>query len=80
MKLIRGVYCMYTLYKDKGGGVKKDKDILVYKFRPKKTGFNMYAEYNTTAINFPCITTLKTIKFASKMNSIINSVTSVGND
>ena len=64
----------------RGGGVKKDKDILVYKFRPEKTGFIMYAEYNTTAINFPCITILKTIKFASKMNSIINSVTSVGND
>ena len=31
-----------------------DTSILVYKFRPKRTGFNMYA----TAINFPSIITL----------------------
>ena len=31
-----------------------DASILVYKFRPERTGFNMYA----TAINFPCIKTL----------------------
>jgi len=30
------------------------KSILVYKFRPERTGFNMHA----TAINFPCIITL----------------------
>ena len=36
-----------------------DASILVYKFRPERTGFNMYAEYtSTTAINFPCISTL----------------------
>ena len=34
-----------------------DASILVYKFRPERTGFNMYTEY-TTAINFPCTNTL----------------------
>ena len=31
-----------------------DTSILVYKFRPKRTGFRVYA----AAINFPCIITL----------------------
>ena len=38
-----------------------DASILVYKFRPERTGFPMYAEeYSvyTTTINFPCIRTL----------------------
>ena len=36
-----------------------DASILVYKFRPERTGFNMYAEYTrATAINFPCIINL----------------------
>ena len=41
---------------------KFDASILVYKFCPKRTGFKMYAEYTlyTTAINFPCITPLRT--------------------
>ena len=34
-----------------------DASILVYKFRPERTGFNMYAVY-ATAINFSCIITL----------------------
>ena len=33
-----------------------DASILVYKFRPERTGFNMYAEYKQHAINFCCIT------------------------
>ena len=32
--------------------------ILVYKFRPERTGFNMYRKVYATAINFPCIITL----------------------
>ena len=36
-----------------------DASILVYKFRPERTGFNMYAgRVYATAINFPCIITL----------------------
>ena len=35
-----------------------DASILVYKFRPEWTGFNVYAEYTQLKINFPCITTL----------------------
>ena len=35
-----------------------DASILVYKFRPKRTGFNMYAEYTRTQLTFlalhPC--------------------------
>ena len=34
-----------------------ETSILVYKFRPERTGFNVYAKY-TTANNFPCITPL----------------------
>ena len=38
-----------------------DAPILVYKFRPERTGFNMYADSqsNTTAIHFPSISTLQ---------------------
>ena len=35
-----------------------DASILVYKFSPERTGFNMDAEYTQTAINCPCIITL----------------------
>jgi len=36
-----------------------EASFLVYKFRPERTGFNMYARrVNATAINFPCITFL----------------------
>ena len=35
-----------------------DASILVYKFRPKRTGFNFLRNVYTTAINFPCITFL----------------------
>ena len=31
---------------------------IVHKFRPERTGFNMYAEIYATAITFPCIITL----------------------
>ena len=41
-----------------------DESILVYKFRPERTGFNMYAEYTPTAINFPCIITLRSTKIS----------------
>ena len=37
---------------------KLNASILVYKFRPERTGFNMYAELYATAINFACIKTL----------------------
>ena len=33
--------------------------ILVYKFRPKRTGFNMYARVYATAINCPFITFIR---------------------
>ena len=37
-----------------------DASILVYKFRPERTGFNMYAEYTQPQLTFlalvPCIT------------------------
>ena len=29
-----------------------DASILVYKFRPKRTGFNMYAEYTRPQLTF----------------------------
>ena len=36
-----------------------DASILVYKFRPERTGFNMYAEYTRLQLTFlallPCI-------------------------
>ena len=36
-----------------------DASILVYKFRPERTGFNMYAEYTQLQLNFlalnPCV-------------------------
>ena len=40
-----------------------DASILVYKVRPERTGFNMYAEYTRPHINFPCISTLKKAMF-----------------
>ena len=39
-----------------------DASILVYKFRPERTGFKMYAVY-ATAINFSCIITLHCIVY-----------------
>ena len=35
-----------------------DASILVYKFRPERTGFNMYTEYTQQQTNFPCNTFL----------------------
>ena len=29
-----------------------DASVLVYKFRPKRTGFNMYAEYTRPQLSF----------------------------
>ena len=45
-----------------------DASILVYKFRPERTGFNMYA----TAINFPCIITLVHKKHFMMKDVLIN--------
>ena len=53
-----------------------DASILVYKFRPERTGFNLYAEYATT-INFPCIITLVII--GSRFKSV-KSVTRMPGD
>ena len=49
-----------------------DASILVYKFRPKRTGFNMYAEYTRPQLTFialvPCLKrSRKGIKFNSTM-------------
>ena len=49
-----------------------EASILVYKFRPERTGFNMYAECNATVINFPCIITLVKLKGITKTNLIIS--------
>ena len=35
-----------------------DESILVYKFHPERTGFNMYAEYTQPQLTFLCIRTL----------------------
>ena len=44
-----------------------DASILVCKFHPERTGFNMYAEYTrATTINFPCISTLPLGMFYTK--------------
>ena len=45
-----------------------DASILFYKFRPERTGFNIYA----TVINFPCIITLKEGINFSKSMSFLN--------
>ena len=45
---------------------------LVYKFRPERTGFNIYA----TAVNFPCIITLRyteSKKIVKIMSSFISN-------
>ena len=40
-----------------------DTSIIVYKFRPERTGFHMYTHrVYTTAIDFPCITPLEISK------------------
>ena len=35
-----------------GNQTNTDASILVYKFRPKRTGFNMYAEYTRLQLTF----------------------------
>ena len=42
-----------------------DASIIVYKFRPERTGFNMYTELYTTAIDFSCLTFLLLAVFKS---------------
>jgi len=49
-----------------------DASILVYKFSPERTGFNMDAEYTQTAINCPCIITLLYINLRQLMLHQIN--------
>ena len=49
-----------------------EASILVYNFRPERTGFNMYA----TAINFPCITFLLMINF-KQTPSFLKGIVSV---
>ena len=49
---------LYELSKlSKLNDLNTDAYILVYKFRPERTGFNMYAlrRVYATAINFPCL-------------------------
>ena len=41
-----------------GYQLNSDASILVYKFRPERTGFNMCGRVYATEINFPCITFL----------------------
>ena len=55
-----------------------DASILVYKFRPERTGFNMYAGriVYTTAINFPCISTLILYHGSSTKSNFSNAIKS----
>ena len=32
-----------------------DTSIIVYKFRPERTGFNMYTEYTQPQLTFPAL-------------------------
>ena len=42
---------MLLTYSDTKRTLMHDASILVYKFRPERTGFNMYAEYTQMQIN-----------------------------
>ena len=53
-----------------------DASILVYKFRPKRTGFNMYAEYTRPQLTFlalhPCVLISRNAEIKIIKNSIAN--------
>ena len=51
-----------------------DASIVVYKFRPERTGFNMYAEYTRQQLTFPalqpCYRLCETTGTVRQMNDI----------